>query len=90
MPLDNILNRDILNSLSLNWVLRHFVLYGERNNDEERIIGFSFSTPKEITREIKSITESKMGTTSSARIIKDFDLVLKALEIVFCENGAAV
>ena len=31
-----------------------------------------------------------MGTTSSARIIEYVDLVLKALEIVFCTNGAAV
>ena len=31
-----------------------------------------------------------MGTTSSARIIEDADLTLKVLEIVQCENGAAV
>ena len=31
-----------------------------------------------------------MGTPSSARIIQDVDLALKALEIVYCENGAAV
>ena len=31
-----------------------------------------------------------MGTTSSARIIQDVDLVLKALEIVYHANGAAV
>ena len=31
-----------------------------------------------------------MGTPSSARIIQDVDLALKALEIVYRENGAAV
>ena len=31
-----------------------------------------------------------MGTPSSARIIQDVDLVLRALEIVYRENGAAV
>ena len=31
-----------------------------------------------------------MGTPSSARIIQDVDLALKALKIVYRENGAAV
>ena len=31
-----------------------------------------------------------MGTPSSAQIIEDVDLVLKALEIVYLENGAPV
>ena len=31
-----------------------------------------------------------MGTPSSARIIQDVDLALKALEIVYRGNGAAV
>ena len=31
-----------------------------------------------------------MEKTSSERIIEDFDLALKALEIVYCTNGAAV
>ena len=30
------------------------------------------------------------GTPSSARIIEDVDLALKALEIVYCANGTAV
>ena len=30
-----------------------------------------------------------MGTTCSARIIKDVDMALKALEIFYRENGAA-
>ena len=51
---------------------------------------FSFSTPKEISRGLKRVWESKTGTTSLARIIQDIDLALKALEIVYCENGAAV
>ena len=36
------------------------------------------------------IWESKMGTPSLARMIQDFDLALKALEIVYRANGAAV
>ena len=51
---------------------------------------FSFSTPREIARGMKSILESKMGTPSSAQIIEDVDLALKALEMVYLENGAAV
>ena len=31
-----------------------------------------------------------MGTPSLARIIQDFDLTLKALEIFYSRNGAAV
>ena len=31
-----------------------------------------------------------MGTPSSARIIQDVDLTLKALEIIYRKNGAAV
>ena len=38
---------------------------------------------------MKCIWESKMGTPSSARIIEDVDLALKALEIVYLANGAA-
>ena len=51
---------------------------------------FSFSTPREIARGMKRIWESKMGTPSSARIIEDVDLALKALEIVYLANGASV
>ena len=51
---------------------------------------FSLSTPKEIARGLKRIWESKMGTPSSARIIQDVDLALKALEFVYRANGAAV
>ena len=43
-----------------------------------------------IARILKRIWESKMGTPSSARIIEDVDLALKALEIVYRANGAAV
>ena len=53
-------------------------------------MSFSFSTPKETTRGIKSIRESKMGTPSSARNIHDIDLALKWLEIVYRTNGDAV
>ena len=51
---------------------------------------FSFSTPKEISRGLKRIWEYKMETPSSERIIQDVDLALKALEIVYRANGAAV
>ena len=51
---------------------------------------FSFSTPREITRGLKRIWESKMGTPSSASIILDVYLALKALEIVYRKNGADV
>ena len=33
---------------------------------------------------------TEIGKNSSARIIEDVDLALKALEIVYCTNGAAV
>ena len=50
---------------------------------------FSLSTPNEIARGLKRIRESKMGTPSLVRIIQYVDLALKALEIVYRENGAA-
>ena len=66
------------------------MLDGEGTNKEERITRFIFSKPKEIARGLKRIWESKMGTPSLARIIQDIDLALKALEIVYLENGSAV
>ena len=42
-----------------------------------------------ISRGLKHIRESKVGTPSSARIIEDVDLALKALEIFYRANGAA-
>ena len=90
MPLDNILNRGILYSLRFHFVLSRFWLDEEGTDEEERNMRFSFSTQKEISRGLKRIQESKMGTPSLARIIQDFDLGLKALEIVYRTNGAAV
>ena len=90
MPLDNSRNRYIWHSLRSNCVLRCFFLDGEGTDEEERNTRFSFSTPREISRGHKRIRESKMGTPSSERIIQDFDLALKALEIVYRENGAVV
>ena len=49
---------------------------------------FIYSTPREIARVLKRIWDSKLGTPSSARIIEDVDLALKALEIVYRANGA--
>ena len=51
---------------------------------------FSFSTPREIARGMKRIWDSKIGTPSLERIIEDVDLALKALEILYLENGASV
>ena len=82
MPLYNILNTYILNNLHLHYVLRHFVLDGEVTDEKERIMRFSFSTPKEVTRGLKRIRESITGTPYSVSIINDVDLALKALEIV--------
>ena len=90
MTLDYILNRDILHSFCFHCFLIIFVLDGEVNNKDEIIMRFSFSTPMGITRGIKRIWESKMGTPYSDRIIKDVDIMLKALEVVYHKNGAAV
>ena len=49
---------------------------------------FSFSAPKKITRVLNRIWESKMETTSLARIIEDVDMALKVLEIVYRANRA--
>ena len=43
-----------------------------------------------IAQGLKRLWDSKIGTPYSARIIQDVDLALKALEIVYRENGAAV
>ena len=90
MPLHNSLKREILHSLRMHSVLSRYIVDGEETTEEERNMCFSYSTPREITRGLKCIWYSKMGTPSSVRIIKDVDLVLKALEIVYRVNGAAV
>ena len=90
MPLDNILNRDIWQSLRFHCVLSHSIIDGKETTEEEIKLRFSFSTPREIAWGLKYLWDSKIGTPSSARIIQDVDLALKALEIVYRENGAAV
>ena len=90
MTLDNILNRDILHSLYFHCVLSRFLLDGEGTDEEERNTCFSFSTPREISQGLKRIWELKMRTPSSANIIQDIDLALKALKIFYRKNGAAV
>ena len=90
MPLENSLNRDTLHSLCFHCFSSRFVLDGEGTDEEESNMRFSFSTPKEIAIGLKRVWESKMGTPSSARIIQDVDLALKALEIVYRENGFSV
>ena len=44
--LDNSLSREMVHSLNFYCILSHFFLDGELINEEERIIHFSFSTPK--------------------------------------------
>ena len=66
------------------------MLDGEGTDEGESYMRFSFSTQKEITIELKPIWESIMGTPSSASIIQDVDLALKALKIVYRTNGAEV
>ena len=88
-PIGNIPG-DILHSLRFHFVLSDSVLDGEVTNKEEMNMRFSLSTRKEIARGIKRIWESKIGTPSSARIIQDVDLSLKALETVYSANGYIV
>ena len=90
MPLYNSLNGDILHSLIFHCVLSRFLIDVEGTDEEERNMRFSFSKPKEIYRGLKRIWESKMGTPSSARIIQDVDLALKALKIIYRANGDSV
>ena len=51
---------------------------------------FCLSTQKGISRGLKHIWDSKMGTPYSENIIQEVDMALKALEIVYHTNGAAV
>ena len=90
MPLDDSLNHEILHSLHMNSVLSRYIVDGEETNKEERNMCFSYSIPREISRGLKRIRDSKTGTPSSVRIIEDVDLPLKSLEIVYSTNGAVV
>ena len=90
MPLDNSLNRYIFQSLRFHCVLSHSIIDGKETTEEERKLCFSFSTPREISRGLKRVWDSKIGTPSLARIIQDVDLALKVLKIVYRENGATV
>ena len=71
-------------------VLSHSIIYGKETTEAESKLCFSFSTLREITRGLKCLWDSKIGTPSSARIIQYVGLALKALEIVYRENGGAV
>ena len=46
LPLDNSLNRDILHSFRVHYVLSYFILDGEETTEEEINLCFSFSTPR--------------------------------------------
>ena len=85
MPLDNFLNSDILHSLRMHSVLSRYILDGEETDEEERNMCFGYSRPREISRGLKHICDSKMGTPYSVKIIEDVDLELKALEIVYMQ-----
>ena len=57
VPLDNILNRDILHSLRFYCVLSRFLIEEKGTDKEERNMRFRLSTPKEITQGLKRIRE---------------------------------
>ena len=63
---------------------------GRKNGKEESNMCFSYSTPKEISQGLNRIWYLNMGTPSLVRIIEYVDLALKALEIVYRANYAAV
>ena len=91
MSIDNSLNREILPSFCMHIVLSRYILDGEETDEEERNMCFSYSAPRKISRGLKRIFDSQMGVTpSSASIIKDVDLALKALEIFYCASGTVV
>ena len=90
MPLDNALDRESLLFLRMHSFLIPYILDGEETGEEESNMCFSYSTLREISRGMKRFWDSKLGTPCLARIIQDVDLVLKALEIVYRKNGAAV
>ena len=91
MPLYNSLKCDILQSLHMQSVLRCYILDGEVTDEEESNMRFSYSTLREIVRGLKRIRDYQIGgTPSSAMIIKNVDLTLNALEIVYHLNSAAV
>ena len=91
MPLNNSLNREILHSLCFHSVLRCYILDGEGTDNKERIMRFSYSTPREIAWGLKRVWDSKIGgMPSSERIVDDIYRALEALLIVFRANGAAV
>ena len=91
MHLDHSLNRDILHSFYMHSVLRCYIFYGEETDKEERDMCFGYSTPRDCDWWLKCIWDSQMGgTPSSARGIQDVDMALKALEIFYHTNGAAV
>ena len=79
MPLHNSLNGEILHSSCMNIVFFCYILDGEETNKEESNICFSYSKTREIARGRKRIWDSKIGTPSSAMIIEDVDVALKAL-----------
>ena len=86
-PLENSLNRDILHCLRFHCVLRRFFLDGGGTDEEERNMRFNFSTPREISRGMKRIWESKMGTPSWARIIEGVDIALRRWKLSTWQMG---
>ena len=77
MPLDNLLNNDILHFWRIHIVLSCYVFDGEAIDKEKKTIHFSYSTPTENALGMKQIRDSQMGgTPSSARIVEDVDRAL--------------
>ena len=46
MPLDNSINGEILHSLHMNSVLSRYIVDGEKTDQEESNMCFSYSTPR--------------------------------------------
>ena len=90
VSLDKCLNHEILYSLRVHNVLSRYSLDGNETNKNERNMWLSYSTPREISRELKHIWYSKMGTPSSVRIIEVVDLTLKPLEMFYRAKILAV
>ena len=59
IPLDKLLNCDILHSLRMHIVLSRYIVDEEENTKEESNMCFSYSTPREIDRGLKCIWDSK-------------------------------
>ena len=60
IPLDNLLNHEIIHSLRIDSVLSCFILDGEAIGEEESTMRFSYSIPREIYQGLNCIWYSQM------------------------------